>query len=128
LFEAEILSSRVGIINRGSLVAEGTPAELRDMHKDQRVTVFRFAKWDSSLKNFFEDLNVELVEINQIQKSISVIIPQVEKQTPIIIENLTQHKHPMIEVRHEYPTLERIYLELLETERIPREEEEEIEE
>ncbi|NPD88877.1 MAG: ABC transporter ATP-binding protein [Asgard group archaeon] len=128
LFEAEILSSRVGIINRGSLVAEGTPAELRDLHKDQRITVFRFTKWDNALKNFFEDLDLELIEIDQNQKSISAIIPQVEKQTPTIIENLVKQKYSMVEVRHEYPTLEKIYLELVETESIPREEEEEIEE
>ena len=129
LFEAEILSSRIGIINRGKLIAQGTPAELRDLHKDQRVTVFRFAKWDNNLKKFFEDLNVELVEVNQTQKAISTIIPQVEKQTPTIIETLVKHNYPMIEIRHEYPTLEKIYLELVETESIPREvEEEEIEE
>ena len=128
LFEAEILSSRVGIINRGRIIAQGTPSELRDLHKDQRITVFRFVKWDDKLTNFFENLNVELVEINRYQKSISAVIPEVETQTPSIIENLVEQKHAMIEVRHEYPTLERIYLELVETESIPREEEEEMEE
>jgi ABC-2 type transport system ATP-binding protein len=125
LFEAEILSSRVGIINRGRLIAQGTPSELRDLHKDQMVTVFRFVKWEDSLKKFFEDLNLELVEINKSQKSISTIIPQVEKQTPTIVENLVNQNHALVEVRHEYPSLERIYLELVETESIPREEEEE---
>ena len=129
LFEAEILSSRIGIINRGRLIAQGTPAELRDLHKDQMVTVFRFTRWDNNLKIYFEDLNFELIEMNQNQKTISAIIPQVEKQTPTIIENLVKMKYPIIEVRHEYPTLERIYLELVETESIPREvDEEEIEE
>ncbi|MCG3219846.1 MAG: hypothetical protein H7641_00570, partial [Candidatus Heimdallarchaeota archaeon] len=96
--------------------------------KDERITKFRFLKWDYKLKEFFKNLNVELIDVNQTQKSISVIIPQVEKVTPIIIENLVKENHSMIEVRHEYPSLERIYLELVETESIPREEEEEKEE
>ena len=125
LFEAELLSTRVGIINRGKLIAQGTPAELRDLHKDQRVSVFRFTKWDYNLKKFFEDLNLEMIDVDQNQRVISVIIPEIEKQTPGIIENLVNQNYPMVEVRHEYPSLERIYLELVETESIPREEEEE---
>ncbi|MHA2358599.1 MAG: ABC transporter ATP-binding protein [Candidatus Heimdallarchaeaceae archaeon] len=96
LFEAEILSSRIGIINTGGIIAEGTPAQLREMQKESPE-----------------------------KKSISLVLSDIEKQTPSIIESLVKQKFPMVEVRQEYPTLERIYLELVETESVPREVEEE---
>ena len=59
------------------------------------------------------------------RNSISVIIPEIEKETPTIIKELVQQNHSIVEVKHEFPTLERIYLELVETERVPRENHEE---
>ncbi|MHA1347148.1 MAG: ABC transporter ATP-binding protein [Candidatus Heimdallarchaeaceae archaeon] len=122
LFEAERLSSRVGIINHGRLVAQGSPAELREMRKDETVTIFRFSNLESNTKEFFEDMNIEIVEQNQDQKYVSVIIKDIEKQTPGIINSLAKNNFQLVEVKHEFPTLERIYLELVEMESVPREE------
>ncbi len=122
LFEAERLSSRVGIINHGKLVAQGSPAELREMRKDETVTIFRFSTWKSNTKEFFEDKKIEIVEHNQDQKYVSAIIKDIEKQTPSIISSLAKNNFQLVEVKHEFPTLERIYLELVELEGVPREE------
>jgi ABC-2 type transport system ATP-binding protein len=122
LFEAERLSSRVGIINHGRLVAQGSPAELRELRKDETVTVFRFSTWENNTKGFFEDLKIEIIEQNQDQKYVSVIIKDIEKQTPSIIGSLAKNNFQLVEVKHEFPTLERIYLELIELERVPRDE------
>ncbi|MCG3217253.1 MAG: ABC transporter ATP-binding protein [Candidatus Heimdallarchaeota archaeon] len=125
LFEAERLSTRVGIINHGMLIAQGSPAVLREMKKDEAVTILRFVNWKPGIESFLKKLNVEIVDINPDQKTISVSISDIETQTPEIIKNLVNQKYQMIEVRHEYPTLERIYLELVETESAPRFDEEE---
>jgi ABC-2 type transport system ATP-binding protein len=125
LFEAERLSSRVGIINHGRLISEGSPAQLRDLRKDETATIFRFAVWDDLIKNFFVERNFEVLEIEPERKSISIFINNIEEETPAIIDDLIKQNLPMFEVRHEYPTLERIYLELVQSENIPREEEEE---
>ncbi|MCG3224304.1 MAG: ABC transporter ATP-binding protein [Candidatus Heimdallarchaeota archaeon] len=122
LFEAERLSSRVGIINHGRLVAQGSPAELRELRKDETVTVFRFSTWENNTKGFFEDLKIEIIEQNQDQKYVSVIIKNIEKQTSSIIGSLAKNNFQLVEVKHEFPTLERIYLELIELERVPRDE------
>lgn len=122
LFEAERLSSRVGIINHGRLVAQGSPAELRELRKDETVTIFRFSTWENNTKGFFEDLKIEIIEQNQDQKYVSVIIKDIEKQTPSIINSLAKNNFQLVEVKHEFPTLERIYLELIELERVPRDE------
>ncbi|MBY9001094.1 MAG: ABC transporter ATP-binding protein [Candidatus Heimdallarchaeota archaeon] len=122
LFEAERLSSRVGIINHGRLVAQGSPLELREMRKDETVTIFRFSTWEINTKEFFEDMKIEIVDQNQDQKYVSVIIKDIEKQTPSIINSLAKNNFQLVEVKHEFPTLERIYLELVELEGVPREE------
>ena len=122
LFEAERLSSRVGIINHGRLIAQGSPAELREMRKDETVTIFRFSTWESNTKEFFEDMKIEIIEQNQDKKYVSAIIKDIEKQTPNIINSLAKNNFQLVEVKHEFPTLERIYLELVELEGVPREE------
>jgi len=122
LFEAERLSTRVGIINKGALVAQGSPAELREMRKDETVTVFRFTTWENNIREFFEDINIEIVEKNQDEKYVSTLIKDIEKQTPSIINSLTKNNFQLVEVKHEFPTLERIYLELIELEGVPRDE------
>ncbi|MCK4895783.1 MAG: ABC transporter ATP-binding protein [Candidatus Heimdallarchaeota archaeon] len=122
LFEAERLSTRVGIINQGRLVAQGSPAELREMRKDETVTIFRFSTWESNTKEFFEDMKIEIIEQNQDKKYVSAIIKDIEKQTPNIINSLAKNNFQLVEVKHEFPTLERIYLELVELEGVPREE------
>ena len=120
LFEAERLSTRVGIINHGMLIAQGSPAELREMRKDETVTIIRFATWESRIKEFFEDMNIEIFEQNQDKKYVSVFIKDIEKQTPSIINSLTMNNFQLVEVKHEFPSLERIYLELIELEGVPR--------
>jgi len=125
LFEAERLSTRIGIINHGSLIAQGTPADLREIKKDEISTLFRFKRWNKEIKEYFESNKIKIIELDKDRKAVSVIIPRIEDQTPSIIKELTQQNHSIIEVKHEYPTLERIYLELVESESIPRENHEE---
>ncbi len=120
LFEAERLSTRVGIINHGMLIAQESPAELREMRKDETVTIIRLATWESRIKDFFEDMNIEIFEQNQDKKYVSVFIKDIEKQTPSIINSLTKNNFQLVEVKHEFPSLERIYLELIELEGVPR--------
>ena len=89
------------------------------------MTVFRFAVWDDVIQNFFQERNYEVLEIMPEKKSISIFIRDIEKETPTIIDELIKQNLPMFEVRHEYPTLERIYLELVQSENLPRNQEEE---
>ena len=74
LFEAETLSTRIGIINHGKLISEGTPNQLRDLKKDETTTVFRFAVWDDVIKNFFQERNYDVLDIDPKRKSISIFI------------------------------------------------------
>ncbi len=119
LFEAERLATRVGIINRGKIISQGSPAELRELKKDETSTIFRFSSWSDIIKNYFQEGDYEILEIDPEKKSISIFISDIENETPQIIEKLINQKFPMFEVRHEYPTLERVYLELVESENQP---------
>ena len=125
LFEAERLATRVGIINRGQLITQGSPAELRELRKDESYTIFRFSDWNDLIRNHFQENDYEILEINPNNKSVKLFISDIEKETPLIIENLVNHKFPMFEVKHQFPTLERVYLELVENANRPRNDQEE---
>ena len=120
LFEAERLSSRVGIINHGHLVAQGSPSQLREMRKDETTTIFRFTKWNEKIPSIFDIPGVEILKEEPDKSIITTSIKDIEKQTPLIINSLTSNDIQIVEVKHEFPTLERIYLELIEMEGVPR--------
>ena len=124
LFEAERLATKVGIINRGKIISEGSPTQLRHLRKDETTSIFRFSNWSDVIKNHFLEGDYEVLEINPNTKSVSLFINNIEKETPLIIEKLINLKFPMFEVRHEFPTLERVYLELIESADRPLKEEE----
>jgi len=124
LFEAERLATRVGIINRGHLITQGSTSELKELRKEETKTIFRFSYWNELIENHFHEGDYEILEIDPEKKTVTLFISNIERETPIIIENLIKHKFPMFEVKHQFPTLERVYLELVESENRPRNEEE----
>ncbi len=126
LFEAEKLATRIGIINRGKLITQGSPSELRELSRDESYTVFRFSNWNDIIKNHIQESGYEVLEMNPEKKSVSIYISDIEKETSHIIETMVNLKFPIIEVKHEFPTLERIYLELVESANRPIKEEEEM--
>ncbi|MHA1200235.1 MAG: ABC transporter ATP-binding protein, partial [Candidatus Heimdallarchaeaceae archaeon] len=69
LFEAERLATRVGIINRGKIISEGSPAQLRELKKGDTTTVFRFSTWSDVIENHFHEGNYEILEIDPKKKS-----------------------------------------------------------
>ena len=113
LSEAEELCSRVGIIEKGILIALGSPNELRSILHDDIITVFRFKQWSNEIQDYFGSLNGNIINLDIQEKSLSIKLEKAEDQTPEIVKELVGKNLSIIEVKHVKPSLERIYLELV---------------
>ena len=116
LYEAEILCDRVAIINRGNILAVGKPKELKEMMKGETYTIIRFQEWNNEVENFLETNNYKISDLVQEERKIQIKLKDIEKETPPLIKKLIENNYNIVEVFHERPSLEKIYLELVERE------------
>ncbi|MHA1303115.1 MAG: ATP-binding cassette domain-containing protein [Candidatus Heimdallarchaeaceae archaeon] len=116
LTEAERLCDRVAIINKGKLLAVGAPNELKSMMKGETITIIRFLKWDKEIEKFFEDTSYNVRNIDTDNRIIKLKLDEYEKQTPKILKDLISKNFQITEIYHQKPSLEKIYLELVEGE------------
>ncbi len=113
LSEAEKLCSRVGILEKGILIAIGKPSELRSLLHSDVVTVFRFKKWDKQISDYFSTSSIKIADEDKERLSVTLKLENIEESTPIIIKDLSRLNIDITEVRHNRPDLEQIYLELV---------------
>ncbi len=113
LSEAEKLCSRVGILEKGRLIAIGKPSELRSLLQSDVITVFRFKKWDKQILDYFSTSSIEIANEDKERLSVTLKLENIEESTPIIIKDLSRLNIDITEVRHNRPDLEQVYLELV---------------
>lgn len=113
LSEAEKLCSRVGILEKGRLIAIGKPSELRSLLQSDVITVFRFKKWDKQISDYFNTSSIKITDEDKEKLSVTLKLENIEESTPIIIKDLSKLNIDITEVRHNRPDLEQIYLKLV---------------
>ncbi len=113
LSEAEKLCSRVGILERGKLIAIGKPSELRSLLHTDIITVFRFKTWDKQISDYFSTSSIKITDEDKEKLSVTLKLENIEETTPKIIKDLSRLDLDITEVRHNRPDLEQIYLELV---------------
>ncbi len=113
LSEAEKLCSRVGILEKGKLIAIGKPSELRSLLHSDVITIFRFKKWDKQISDYFSTSSIEIANEDKERLSVTLKLENIEESTPIIIKDLSRLNVDITEVRHNRPDLEQVYLELV---------------
>ncbi|MCK4844796.1 MAG: ABC transporter ATP-binding protein [Candidatus Heimdallarchaeota archaeon] len=113
LSEAEKLCSRVGILEKGRLIAIGKPSELRSLLQSDVITVFRFKKWDKQISDYFSTSSIKITDEDKEKLSVTLKLENIEESTPIIIKDLSKLNIDITEVRHNRPDLEQIYLKLV---------------
>ena len=116
LVEAERLCTRVGILEKGKLIAIGSPNELRSLLQGETVTTFRFKTWTKSIPDYFGSLQAKIIEKNQSEMFYTVKLNDIDDQTPKIIKDLVDQNVLILEVSHNRPSLEKVYLELVDGE------------
>ncbi len=113
LSEAEKLCSRVGILEKGRLIAIGKPSELRSLLQSDVITIFRFKKWDKQISDYFSTSSIKITDEDKEKLSVTLKLENIEESTPIIIKDLSRLNIDITEVRHNRPDLEQIYLKLV---------------
>jgi ABC-2 type transport system ATP-binding protein len=109
LAEAERLCALIGIINKGRVVALGTPAELRDTVGSPTIVI----------RGPLSQAHVHMLNVRSGITGVTVMEGGVRlalapnASVPTIIRALIEHGADIEEVRRERPTLERIFLDLV---------------
>jgi len=110
LAEAERLCAQIGIINRGRVVALGTPGELRDAVAAPTVII----RGPTITPAHVQMLNVRngVVSLALIEGGVQLVLAPNASIAPIV-RSLIEHGADIEEVRRERPTLERTFLDLV---------------
>ena len=110
LTEAEQLCERIAIINRGRVVALGTPGELRDAVAEPSIIIRGPAITESHVAML--RTRAGITGLTLIPNGVQIVLaPNARIST--IIRALIEHGAEIEEVRRDRPTLERTFLELV---------------
>lgn len=110
LSEAERLCAQIGIINRGRVVALGTPAELRDAMATNSVVI----RGPNISPSHIEMLNrrTGVTNLTIVEGGVQLVLAP-NAEIAAIVRALVQHGADIDEVRRVVPSLERIFLDLV---------------
>ena len=116
LEEIDALADRLAIIDRGVVIAEGKPSELKDKLGGDRVTLkireFTSAEDAARAKHILESLSfVEEVIINTVQgNSLNLIVKSGQSSLSKIEQSLAEVELPTFSLAQSRPSLDDVYL------------------
>ncbi len=116
LQEIDALADRLAIIDRGVVIAEGTPSELKDKLGGDRVTLrireFTSEEEADQAKHILESLPfVEEVIINSVQgNSLNLIVKSGQSSLSKIEQSLAEVELPTFSLAQSRPSLDDVYL------------------
>lgn len=116
LEEIDALADRVGIIDQGLVIAEGTPSELKDRLGGDRITLrireFSLDEEADQAKTILQDLPfVEDVIINKVQgNSLNLIVTAGQTSLSQIEQRLNAVNLPIFSMTQSRPSLDDVYL------------------
>jgi ABC-2 type transport system ATP-binding protein len=110
LAEAERLCAQIGIINKGRVVALGTPSELRDSMGQASIII----RGPSITQAHLAMLRTRagIMNLKLLEDGVQLVLAPNASVTPLV-RALIEHGAEIEEVRRERPTLERTFLELV---------------
>ncbi|MGD0319843.1 MAG: ATP-binding cassette domain-containing protein [Nitrososphaerales archaeon] len=111
LDEADSLCDRIAIIDHGTIKVSGTPAELKEAHGGDIITL--------TLTDDKEDLTGFLSAIDGVKavtrngKVYRIKLPKTEKALPAIVAGVVQKEAVIEEITFSKPTLDQVFLEVV---------------
>jgi ABC-2 type transport system ATP-binding protein len=111
LDEADSLCHRIAIIDRGAIRVTGTPAELKEAHGGDIITL--------TLSNDKEDLTPFLSSIEGVRqvtrdgRVYRIRLPKTEKVLPTIVAGVVQKEVEIEEISFSKPTLDQVFLDVV---------------
>lgn len=113
LAQTEKIADRIIIISHGKLIAQGSPQELRDKYNIQnhlRIKMKETKIMAADLQSHFDYIQeAELLDNGEIEITIDSF-----DHTPDVVEYLVSQKAKIFEVKEVIPSLEDLYLSLVE--------------
>lgn len=114
LAEVERLCTKVGILNKGKIVALDSPSNLRKiLSSEEKVIKMGFVEWKKTIPALITDYAIELIDTCIEEKHVKFTI-DTDETIPDIVEVLVNHSIKLREIVHQTPSLEEVYLELIE--------------
>lgn len=113
MFEAEIVCDRVLLINRGVIVAQGTPEELKSRIPKMRTLEIHVKSVDERVVEKLRSVAGQSVSISQSSEGLPVlriVARRPEEIVDDVIKLLTSNNIDIVRMRIEEPTLEDVFL------------------
>ncbi|RDY28173.1 ATP-binding cassette domain-containing protein [Romboutsia weinsteinii] len=112
LEEAEQLADQIAILNKGKIVAEGTPSELKRLLPKGHIDL-RFNN-DKDIESALELLNEYKTSLDTNNQTISVSTDGSIKQMTDMLKKLENAEIEVAELAQKLPTLEDVFLKIVE--------------
>ena len=111
MFEAEIVCDRILLINKGRIVAEGTPEELKNMIPRLK-TINIVVKGDQRVGELIKGMGIEKYEAKPIDGllSIRINIQKPEEILDPLIKKIVGNGYEIVSLKIEEPTLEDVFI------------------
>lgn len=113
LAEAEQLADRIAIIRRGQIIAQGTPAELKQRLLGDPLMEIRLA---APLNGLVSHLEERVNIVGHGQDWIRYTVPDPSQFNPALLNELTRQEVPVITLSEVSRSLEEVYLRIVEAE------------
>ncbi|MFN8454688.1 MAG: ABC transporter ATP-binding protein [Anaerolineae bacterium] len=111
LAEAEQLADRIAIIHRGQIIAQGTPAELKQRLLGDPLMEIRLA---APLNGLVKDLQPELNIVAHGEDWLRYSVSNPHEVNPQLLTQLAQQNIPVITLSEVSRSLEEVYLRIIE--------------
>lgn len=112
MFEAELVCDRIFLIDRGRIIAEGTPGELKEKVAGKRTIVAHVRGDKMLVSRTIEGLEVEKVSVEESEEGLTVrlLTRSPEEVAGILLRELVARGVEVYTLRIEEPTLEDVFI------------------
>ncbi|MFQ5575599.1 MAG: ABC transporter ATP-binding protein [Anaerolineae bacterium] len=116
LAEAELLADRIAIIRRGQIIAQGSPAALKQQLLGHPVMELRLAE---SLNGQLDNLSDVVTITGHGENWFRFIAPNPERLNPKLLQLLAEQRQPVVTLSEVSRSLEEVYLKIIEDDAEP---------
>lgn len=112
MFEAELVCDRILLIDKGRIIAEGTPGELKEKVAGKRTIVAHVRGDKMLVSRTIEGLEVEKVSVEESEEGLTVrlLTRSPEEVAGILLRELVARGVEVYTLRIEEPTLEDVFI------------------
>ncbi len=108
--EADSLSDRVAIIDRGKIVVEGTPEELKSRISGEIILIYTENEADKQVMDKISTLK-DVIDVDKIDKVIRIKVNSIASTINKILNLIEREKVGVKSISIEKPTLEQVFIE-----------------